>query len=133
MFHCPLRLSLRLIAIYAVTCLFWIGFAEWVAPNIIATAYDERNLWILNRVFQGRRWLPLEHYLHLWKVIATAALLAALLHLMIVFFICGTDRRHQVRFGDAARPFSNTNAALVIFSAAFLALAILSGAQGDYR
>jgi hypothetical protein len=114
-------------------CLFWIGFAEWVAPHVISTAYDERNLWILNRVFQGRRWLPVEHYLHLWNVIAAAVLLAALLHLMIVFFICGTDRKHRVRFAGAALSFSNANAALIVFSAAFLALAVFSGVQGDYR
>jgi Glycosyltransferase family 87 len=132
MFHCPLRLALRLIAIYAIVCLFWIGFADWVAPNIIAAAYDERNPWITNWDFRGYQSIPV-HYPDRWSVIATAALLAALLHLVIVLFICGIDRKHRVRFLDAARPHSHANAALVVFSAAFLALTVLSGAQGDYK
>ena len=77
--------------------------------------------------------LPVEHYLDRWSVIAAAALLAAVLHLVIVLFICGIDRKHRVQFLDAARPYSHANAALVVFSAAFLALTVLSGAQGDYR
>src|SRR5690348_2602418 len=80
------RLSLRLIAIYAIMCLFWVGFADWLAPNIISAAYDERNLSILNWVFQGRSF-PVEHYVDRWNVIAAAALLAAVLHLVIVLFI----------------------------------------------
>src|SRR5262249_17353787 len=111
-----LRLSLRLIAIYAIMCLFWVGFADWVAPNIIAAAYDERNLSVLNWFFQSRL-LPVEHYLDHWNVIAAAALLAAVLHLVIVLFICGTDRKHRVRFLDAARPSAHADAALVVFSA----------------
>ena len=132
MFHCPLRLSLRLIAIYAIMCLFWVGFADWVAPNIIDAAYDERNPWILNWDFRG--YIPVEHYYRdRWSVIAAGALLAAVLHLVIVLFICGIDRKHRVRFLDAARPRSHANAVLVIFSAAFLALAVLIGARGDYN
>src|SRR5262245_54264725 len=110
MFH-PLRLSPRLIAIYAIICLFWVGFADRVAPNI--AGYDERNPSIFN--------------------FAAAALLAATLHLVIVLFIWGIDRKHRVRFLDGARPYSHVNAVLVVFSAAFLALAVLSGAQGDYK
>jgi hypothetical protein len=113
-------------------CLFWVGFADWVAPNIIDAAYDERNPWILNWDFRG--YIPIEHYYRdRWSVIAAGALLAAVLHLVIVLFICGIDRKHRVRFLDAARPRSHANAVLVIFSAAFLALTVLSGAQGDYR
>jgi hypothetical protein len=122
-----LRMSLRLIAIYAIMCLFWVGFADWLVPNIISAAYDERNLSILDWVFQGRS-LPVEHYLDRWNVIAAAALLAAVLHLVIVLFIRGTGRKL-----DPARSSSHANATLVVFSAAFLALAVLSGAQGDYK
>ena len=114
-------------------CLFWVGFADWIAPNIIAAAYDERSLSILNWVFQGRRsFFPVEHYLDRWSMYAAAVLLAAVLHFVIVLFICGIDRKHRVRFLDAARPYSHANVALVVYSAAFLALAVLSGAQGDY-
>jgi hypothetical protein len=132
MFHCPLRLSLRLIAFYAIVCLLWIRFADWIAPNIIAAAYDERNLWITNWGFRGYQSFPV-HYRDRWSVIATAALLAAALHLVIVLFICGIDRKHRGRFPDATRPHSHANAALVVFSAAFLALTVFSGAHGDYN
>jgi len=111
MFNYPLRLSARLIAIYAIMCLFWVGFANWVAPNI--AAYDELN----SSIF--------------YFIAATP--LAAVLHLVIVLFICSVYRKHQVGFVDAARPYSHVNAILVVFSAAFLALAVLSGAQGDYE
>jgi hypothetical protein len=132
MFHCPLRLSLRPVAIYAILCLLWVRFADWVAPNIIAAAYDERNPWILNWDFRGYRLFPV-HYRDRWSVIAAAVLLAAVLHLVIVLFICGIDRKHRVRFLDAAQSHSHANVALVVFSAAFLALTVLSGAQADYK
>jgi hypothetical protein len=57
-------------------CVFWVGFADWVAPSI--AAYDELNPSILNFV--------------------AAAPLAAVLHLVIVLFICDIDRKHRVRF-----------------------------------
>jgi Glycosyltransferase family 87 len=128
MLCCPLRLSLRLTATYAIICLLWVGFAHWVAPKIIVAAYEEGNLSILNWVFQGR--LPVERYLNRWSVIAAAALLAAVLHLIIVLFIYSIDRKHRGAFLDAA---SHDNTALVVFSAAFLALAVVGGAQGDYK
>ena len=121
-----LRPSLRLIAIYAIMCLFWVGFAGWLAPNVVSAAYDERNLSILDWVFPDRS-LPAEHYLDRWNVIAAAALLAAVLHLVIVLFIRGTGRKFDPRSS------SHANATLVVFSAAFLALAVLSGIQGDYK
>src|SRR5262249_50877411 len=62
-----------------------------------------------------------------------AALLAAVLHLVIVLFIFRIDRKHRNRFSDAARPYSHVNAVLVVFSAAFLALTVLSGSRGDYE
>src|SRR5262249_18832073 len=133
MFYCPLRRSLRLIAIYAILCLSWVGFADWVAPKFIAAAYNERSLAILNSVFQGRRTLPVEHYLDRWSVIAVATLLAAVLHLVIVLFLCGIDRKHRIQFLDSARPYSHADARLAAFSAAFLALAVLSGPRGDYK
>jgi Glycosyltransferase family 87 len=68
-----------------------------------------------------------------WNVIAAAALLAAVLHLVIVLFIYRIDRKHQGRFLDKVRPHSHANVVLVVFSAAFLAFAALTGAQGDYN
>jgi hypothetical protein len=126
------RLSRYVIAIYAIVCLCWVGFANWIAPNIIAFAYDERNLPIFNWVFHDGS-LPVEHYRDRWNTIAAAALLAVVLHLVTVLFISGKDRKQRDRFLNAALPSSHINAALVIFSAAFLALAVLSGARGDYK
>jgi len=110
MFYWPLRPSLRLVAIYTIICPFWVGLAYWVAPN--TAAHGEPNPSMLN--------------------VAAAALLAVLLHLVTVLFICRIDRKHRGRFFEQARPYSRANTALVLFSAAFLGLAVLSGAQGDY-
>ena len=44
--------AVPLIAIYAIMCLLWIGFADGVAPNIIAAAYNERSLSVLNWLFK---------------------------------------------------------------------------------
>ena len=123
---------LRLIAIYAVLCLFWVGFAEWVAPNIITAAYHEQSLSILNWAFQGHRSSPVERYLYRWTVIAGALPLAAALHLGIVLLICGIDRKQAPRCLDAAKAYPRRNVVLVTFSAAFLALAVLSEDQGIY-
>jgi hypothetical protein len=114
-------------------CLGWGGFAHCVAPKIIAAVYDEPNLSIFNWAFQDRGSLPLQHYLDRWNVIAVAALLAAVLHLAIVLFVYGTDRAQRVRFFDARQAVSHANVPIVVFSAAFLALTVLSGAQGDYK
>src|SRR6266446_616783 len=128
MFYCPLRPTLRIIAIYAIVCLFWAGFADRVAPKIIAAAHDEQNLSILHLVFRSS--LPVKYYLDRWSVIAAAGLLAAILHLLIVLFICGIERKRRTQSLDAGRP---SNTGLVVFSAAFLAIAVLSGAEGDYK
>lgn len=132
MFRCPLRLTLRLVAIYAIVCLFWVVFADWAGPNIIAAAYDERHPWILNWDFRGYKSFPV-HYRDRWSVIATAVLLAAVLHFVIVLFMCGIDRKHRVRSLDAAQSPSQANAVLVVFSGVFLGLSVLSGAQADYK
>ena len=110
MFRCRLRPSLRAIAFYAITYLFWVSFAYWAAPSIVAR--DKENLSIQNFV--------------------AAALLAVLLHVMIVLFIWRIDHKHRNRFLEAAHPYSRANVTLIVFSAAFLALAVLSGIHGDY-
>ena len=123
-----LRPLLPLIAIYAVVCLLWIGFANGVAPNIIAAAYNEQSLSVLNWAFQGHRSLPIEHYLDRWSVIAIAVLIATILHLVIVLFIAGIERKHRLLLLNSSRPDLCTNFVLIVFSAAFLALTALSGA-----
>jgi hypothetical protein len=124
--------SLPLIAFYAAVCLLWIGFANGIAPNIIAAAYYERSLSVLNWVFHGRRSLPLEHYLDRWNVIAAAVLIAMVLHLMIVLFIARIGRKHRLLLLDTPKACSRTNFILIAYSAAFLALTTLSWVHGDY-
>jgi hypothetical protein len=122
---------LPLIAIYATFCMVWGAFARWIAPTIIAAAYDGRIPSILNSRFQ--RSLPVEHYLDGWSEIAGAIQLAAILHLVIVLFIRAVDRKHRVLSLDTARVDSRTNIILVVFSAGFLAVSILAGVRGDYE
>jgi hypothetical protein len=126
----PLIPSLSIIAIYAAVCLLWIGFASGIAPNIIAAAYNERSLPILNWAFQGHTSLPLEHYLGRWNAMAAAVPIAMMLHLVIVLCIRSMDRKTPPP--DASRARLRINFALTLFSAAFLALTALSWAQGDY-
>jgi len=128
-----LRRSLLLIATYAALWVFWVGFADGVAPNIIAAAYNERSLSVLNWVFQGHRSLPIEHYLESWRVVAAAVQIATILHLMIVLFIRRIDRKHRLLLLKTPRADLYTNFILIAFSAAFLALTALSWIHGDYR
>ena len=111
MFYRFLPRVFYLIAIYAAVCLFWVEFADWVASNI--GTYDELKPSRLD--------------------LAAAALLAAVLYILIVIFIFWMDRKHQVRFADTAQPYLHPNVTLVVFSAAFLTVAVLSGIQGDYK
>ena len=110
MFPCPVRPLVGPIAIYAIMCVCWVGFVYWLAPDIVA--YSELNPSTLDLV--------------------AAALLAALLHLVIVLFIYRIDRKHRDVL-KPARPYSDVNAALVVFSAAFLALTVVSRIHGDYQ
>jgi len=122
---------LRLIAVYAILCLIWVGFAEWIVPNIIVAAYHGQSLSIFNWVLQGHTSFPVERYLNRWSVIAAAMPLAIVLHLVMVLLICWMDRKQGAL--DAVRAYPRGNVVLVIFSAAFLALAALSGVQGVYH
>ena len=121
-----------LLAIYATVCILWIVFANGVAPNIIADAYNEQSLSVLNWAFQGRRLLPLGHYLELWNAITTAVLIATMLHLVIVLFIASGERKYSPLLGNSTKPDPRTNFVLIVFSAAFLALTALSAMRGDY-
>src|SRR5262245_41982962 len=104
MLPCPLRPLLGPIAIYAIMYVFWVGVVYWLGPDIVA--YSELNPSTLDLV--------------------VAALLAALLHLVIVLFIYRIDRKDRDVL-KPGRPYSDVNAALVVFSATFLALTVLSG------
>jgi hypothetical protein len=113
-----------------MVCLLWVGFAYGIAPGIIAAAYNERSLSLLNWFFKSHRSLLLDHYLDRWSVFAVAVSIAIVLHLAIALFIARIDRRHRVP--DATRPCSRINFILIAFSGAFFAVTILSWAQGDY-
>src|SRR5262249_51098105 len=131
-FNYMLRLLPPIIATYASVCILWIGFANGVAPNIIADAYNEQSLSVLNWVFQGRKSLPIGHYFDRWSEITTAVLIATILHLLIVVFIVGSDRKYPLLLGTSSKPDTRTNFVLIVFSAAFLALTALSPTWGDY-
>jgi hypothetical protein len=113
--------------------MLWIGFANGVASRIIADAYNEQSLSVLNWAFQGHRSLPVGHYLDRWSDITAAVLIATIMHLVIVLFIAGSDRKHGLLIGKNSRADSHTNFVLIAFSAAFLALTALSLTHGDYR
>jgi hypothetical protein len=133
MSHHDLGRLLFLIATYAALWLFWMGFANGVAPDIIAAAYDGRSLSVLNWVFQGHRSLPLEHYLESWSAIAAAVQIAMILHLVIVLLIKSIDRKNRFLLLKTAKAKLFTNFILIAFSAAFLALTALSWIHADYR
>ena len=127
------RLLSPIIATYASVCILWIGFADGVAPNIIANAYNEQSLSVLNWVFQGHRSLPIGHYFDRWSEITTAVLIATILHLVIVLSIIGSDHKYLLVLGTSSKPDTRTNFVLIVFSAAFLALTALSPTWGDYN
>jgi hypothetical protein len=132
--HSTFRQSLSPVVIYATLGAGWAGFAHWVAPPIIAAAYEGRSLWILNEVFQGRRPHPIEYYFNLWNAFAGAILLAGVLHLAIVLLIVNIGR-HRKREGlllDAGRAGSRASVVLIVLSAGFLALTVLIGPRADY-
>src|SRR5262245_61424646 len=117
------RPPVPLLAIYAIVCLLWIGFAVGVAPNIMSAAYNERSLSVLNWLFKSHRSLPNEHYLDRWSVFAAAMSIAIILHLAIVLFIGRIDRKNRL---PKTRVCSRTNFILIVFSAAFFAVTVLS-------
>jgi len=112
-----LRDSLLVIAIYATICIVWAEFAYWVPPTIIEATYIPVT--IPN--------LPIEYHL-----IAAAVPLAVVLHLVIVLLIRAIDRKKPGILVQSTRSDSHVNVVLTVFSAAFLALTVLSGVQGDY-
>jgi Glycosyltransferase family 87 len=130
-----LRWSLAIITIYAVLCLLWIEFAQGTAPNIIAAAYNQQSLQVLNWIFQNHRSEPIDHYLDRWSMIASAVPIAMIMHLVIVLLIEHFDHKHRLLLHDAVRR-SPSNAILITFSAAFLAVTVFSWAiywaHGDY-
>src|SRR5262249_49674835 len=63
---------------------------------------------------------------------AAAVPLAVVLHLVIVLLIRAIDRKKPGILVQSTRSDSHVNVVLTVFSAAFLALTVLSGVQGDY-
>jgi hypothetical protein len=59
-------------------------------------------------------------------------IIAALLHLGIVFYIGTIDRKHAIRPLDTAISWTPSNLMLVLFSGMFLALTIMGNVKGDY-
>ena len=65
----------------------WVLFGLLVAPRILASAYAERSLPVLNRVLSGRDTHPLSFYLDVWNrafLLLTVALIVVALVLALV-------------------------------------------------
>ena len=120
--------SLPVIAIYAAFCFVLAGFAHWILPPIIAAAYP-----ILNWGLHSGSSLPVDHYLDRWSVISRTLQLAAMLHLIIILFIRAIDSKRSSSPIEIERANSQINLVLIVFSAAFLTVSILSQARGDYN
>jgi hypothetical protein len=121
------------IAVYAILGTAWAAFAHCIAPGIIVAAYADRSLSMLNQIFQGNRYLPVEHYLHSWNLVAGVIDIAVVLHFVIVIFIASINRRHKLRFRDAAKTNANANMVLIAFSAVFLTTTAITGfSNGNY-
>src|SRR5207248_9914174 len=110
-----LQWSLAIIIIYAALCLLWIGFAQGIGRNVIAAAYNQQSLQVLNWIFQNHRSEPLDHYLDRWSMIASAVPIAMIMHLLIVLLIERFDRKHRPLLHGAVR-CSPSNATLITFS-----------------
>ncbi|MGB8743007.1 MAG: hypothetical protein WCD52_23010 [Xanthobacteraceae bacterium] len=113
-----LRGSLLLIAIYGAICLAWSEFAYWIPPAIEVT-YNHSTTPNLPVAYHDR-----------WSMIAAVVPLAAILHLIIIISIGAIDRKKPEALLD--RSNSLINVVLTLFSAAFLALTVLSGDRLDY-
>jgi len=124
--------SLPVIAIYAIVCLFWVGFDHWIGPTIIAAARAGKTPSILSWSFHDSSPLPVEHYVNVWNTLSRAVELALILHLAIVLFVRAIDRKHSSARVDNAAGVSRINLILLVFSAAFLGLCIVIGPRGDY-
>src|SRR5262249_16852609 len=82
----------------------------------------------------GEGVLPTKYYGDHWRMIVEAVPLALSLHLVIVLFIFSIDRKNPVVRLESLPPASAslTNVVLIVFSAAFLTLSVLSGDRWDY-
>jgi hypothetical protein len=122
MLNHSLRGSFFLIAISATFCFAWGEFAHWGPPTIIEA--------ICNPPTPAN--LPGEYHLDSCSMIAGAVPLAAVLHLVIVVLIASIDRKKPGVLPEAAGTNLLVNVALMVFSAAFLALTVLSADRLDY-
>ena len=121
------NLGYDLHAIFASLFVIWLcvfAIAAWQCVPVWTSAYGYKNLIAIYATF--------------WVVWAwftpwiAPTIIAATVHLVIVLFIGAIDRKDRVPPLETARACTRTNVVLVLFSAAFLALSILSGSKGDY-
>src|SRR5262245_13078825 len=116
---------LPLIAIYVAICMVWANIAHHLPFTIINAAYTPT-------IVSGEAAIPIKYYVDRWNMVAAAVPLAVILHLVIVLFIGKMDR---VKPGFSLKPGASdslVNVALIVFSAAFLALTVLSADRWDY-
>ena len=101
----------------------WLTFARVVAPPIVADAYRDRSLPVLNRLLAGRTRHPLGHYQGLWRASSDAVLLAIGAHLIVLAAASRRDERAGGLVPDRA---------IGACSMLFLAVTVLSGPRQDY-
>jgi hypothetical protein len=123
-----LRGTLPLIASYAIICVVWAEFSPWIPPTIVKAAYNPS----IPNLVSGKGMLPVEYYLDRWSMVAAAVPLAVVLHLVVVLLIGAIDSKKPRILLESAGSDSLVNVVLTAFSAAFLALTVLSGDRWDY-
>src|SRR5262245_15737008 len=79
--------AVSLVAMYTVLCLTWAAVSYGFVPKVISAGHNQQSLLGLDWLFQEIRSAPLDRNLDRWNAIATAVLLAIILHLGIVFFV----------------------------------------------
>ena len=128
------RRILILVIIYGTILAGWLAFARWAAPAIITRTGQGSETSILSRLVRDQRFLsPMARTpLQFWRHLSDAVLIAGLLHLAVVLYIClpGTTNAKQ----DSPRRKMDRWATpvLIVLSLVYLAATVSRGCIQDY-
>ena len=128
------RRILILVIIYGTILAGWLAFARWAAPAIITRTGQGSETSILSRLVRDQRFLsPMARTpLQFWRHLSDAVLIAGLLHLALVLYIClpGTTNAKQ----DSPRRKMDRWATpvLIVLSLVYLAATVSRGCIQDY-